>query len=280
MPFTLSHAAAVLPAVRRDGTGRGRLVPAVLVAGSFAPDVPYYAANVLPGGMELGDAAHSFAAVFTADVAVSWALVGLWLLLREPLVALLPRRRQGRIATLLRCGVPRREASAPTAAWWYASAALGSLTHVLWDAFTHQDGWGRRLLPVLGRDLSGMPLYSWLQYGCSVFGAAVIAGFVAFALRRLPSAEPVGVPVLSARDRRLACAVLAGCAGVGAAQRAVQWWADRGAVAKPWDLIPTLCFGGGAGLVLGLVAYGVVVRVRRPVPPEVRAAEASDRVRG
>jgi hypothetical protein len=280
VPFTLSHAAAVLPAVRRNGTGRGRLVPAVLVAGSFAPDVPYYAANVLPGGMELGDAAHSFTAVFTADVAISWALVGLWLLLREPLVALLPRGRQGRVAALLRCGVPRQEVSTPTVVWWYGSAALGALTHVVWDAFTHQDGWGRRLLPVLGRSLAGLPLYSWLQYGCSVAGAAVIAGFVVFALRRLPPDESVGVPVLSTRDRRLACVVLVGCAAVGAGQRAVRWWAYWGTTAHPWDLIPTLCFGGGAGLVMGLVAYGVGVRVRRPVPPETRPSEASGRVRG
>ena len=45
MPFTLSHAAAVLPAVRADGTGRGPLVPAVLVAGSFAPDMTCAAAK-------------------------------------------------------------------------------------------------------------------------------------------------------------------------------------------------------------------------------------------
>ncbi|MYW19297.1 DUF4184 domain-containing protein, partial [Streptomyces sp. SID2955] len=29
MPFTLSHAAAVLPAIRRDGSGRAGLVPSV-----------------------------------------------------------------------------------------------------------------------------------------------------------------------------------------------------------------------------------------------------------
>lgn len=60
MPFTLSHAAAVLPAVRTDGTGRGTLVPAVLVAGSFAPDMTYYAASVLSGAMEFGDVTHAF----------------------------------------------------------------------------------------------------------------------------------------------------------------------------------------------------------------------------
>lgn len=89
MPFTLSHAAAVLPAVRTDGTGRGPLVPAVLVAGSFAPDMTYYAASVVSGAMEFGDVTHAGWGVFTVDVLIAWALVGLWLLVREPLVALL-----------------------------------------------------------------------------------------------------------------------------------------------------------------------------------------------
>lgn len=157
MPFTLSHAAAVLPAVRADGTGRGPLVPAVLVAGSFAPDMPYFAASVVSGTMEFGSVTHSFTGVFTVDVLIAWTLVGLWLLVREPLVALLPRSRQGRPAALLHCGAPRTRVRPSSVAWWYVSAALGALTHVVWDAFTHLDRWGMRLLPVLGRELAGSP---------------------------------------------------------------------------------------------------------------------------
>ncbi|MDO0932350.1 DUF4184 family protein [Streptomyces sp. DG2A-72] len=266
MPFTLSHAAAVLPAVRTDGTGRGPLVPAVLVAGSFAPDMTYYVASVLSEAMEFGDVTHSFGGVFTVDVVVAWTLVGLWLLMREPLVALLPRKRQGRVAFLVRCGAPRARVRPSLVLWWYVSAALGALTHVVWDAFTHLDRWGMRLFPVLGEDVAGSPLYWYLQYGGSAVAAAVIAVFVAYALRRTPSAEPVGVPALSVRDRWVAGAVIGGCAVVAAVERAVGWWAYWGSVAKPWELIPTLCFGAGAGLVLGLLLYAVGVRVWRGSP--------------
>jgi hypothetical protein len=266
LPFTLSHAAAVLPALRGDGTGRGPLVPSVLVAGSFAPDMTYYAASVLPEAMEFGDVTHSFAGVFTVDVLITWALVGLWLVLREPVIALLPRRRQGRLAALVRCGSGTRPRSLSLVFWWYVSAALGALTHVVWDAFTHLDRWGMRLFPVLGEEIAGSPLYWYLQYGGSAVAAVVIAVFVTLALRRQPVAEPVGVPMLSSADRWVACAVIGGCALVAAVQRVARWWAYWGSVAKPYEVIPTLCFGAGAGLVVGVVLYGVGVRVRRPAP--------------
>jgi hypothetical protein len=275
LPFTLSHAAAVLPAVRTDGTGRGRLVPAVLVAGSFSPDMTYYAASVASGAMEFGTFTHSFTGVFTVDVLVAWALVGLWLLLREPLAALLPRRQQGRVAALLRCGAPRARVSAALAVRWYASAVLGALTHVVWDAFTHHDRWGVRLFPVLDREVAGSPLYWYLQYGGSALAAGVIAVFCVHALRRAPVvAEPRGVPVLSVRDRWWAVAVICGCMTVGALQRASRWWAYWGSTAKPWEVIPALCFGAGAGLVLGVLLYAAGVRLWRPAPVSGAREEA------
>lgn len=283
VPFTLSHAAAVLPAVRTDGTGRGRLVPAVLVAGSFAPDLTYYAASVLDDAMRFGDVTHSFAGVFTVDVLIAVALVGLWLLVREPLVALLPRARQGRTATLTRCGRARARVRPSTALWWYVSAVLGALTHVVWDAFTHLDRWGMRLFPVLGETIAGSPLYWYLQYGGSAVAAVVIAVFLTRAVRGTPDGPPDGVPALSVRDRWWAAAVIGGCALAAAVRRATRWWEYWGQrEAKPWELIPTLCFGAGAGLLLGVLLYAVGVRLWRPVarpgvpagrPVEVTAGE-------
>ncbi|KAA0922598.1 DUF4184 family protein, partial [Streptomyces apricus] len=239
MPFTLSHAAAVLPAVRTDGSGRGRLVPAVLVAGSFAPDMTYYAASALPRAMEFGEFTHSFTGVFTFDVLVAWALVGAWLVLREPLVALLPRGGQRRAGALLRCGAPRARVRPELVLRWYVSAVLGALTHVVWDAFTHLDRWGMRLFPVLGQDVAGSPLYWYLQYGGSALSAVVIATFLVVTLRRQRDAESPGVPVLSVRDRWLAGALIGGCAVVAAVRRATRWWDYWGSRAEPWELIPT-----------------------------------------
>ncbi|GCB50263.1 hypothetical protein SNL152K_7607 [Streptomyces sp. NL15-2K] len=60
--------------------------------------------------------------------------------------------------------------------------------------------------------------------------------------------------------------MIGGCAVVAAAQRATRWWEYWGSTAEPWELIPTLCFGAGAGLVLGVVLYAARVRVWRPAP--------------
>ncbi|MDH6698286.1 DUF4184 family protein [Streptomyces sp. MAA16] len=264
MPFTLSHAAAVLPAVRADGSGRGPLVPALLVAGSFAPDLTYYAAGAVPGAMEFGTLTHSLPGVLTVDVLFSWTLVCGWLLLREPLVALLPRAWQGRPAALLRCGTPRARPHPALIARWYASAVLGSLTHIGWDAFTHHGRWGTRLIPALGDTVAGAPLYWYVQYGSSAVAAAVIAVFLTRSLRRVPLPDgPTGVPRLSRRDRGRAAALIAGCAAVAALVRAATWWSARGGTAKPWELIPTLCFGAGAGLTTGALLYATTVRLRR-----------------
>ncbi|MFC9112526.1 MULTISPECIES: DUF4184 family protein [Streptomyces] len=279
MPFTLSHAAAVLPAVRTDGGGRGPLVPAVLVAGSFAPDMTYYAASAVPGAMEFGDVTHAAWGVFTVDVVIAWVLVGLWLLVREPLVALLPRARQGRVAALTRCGAPRARVRPSLVARWYVSAVLGVATHVVWDAFTHHDRWGTRLVPVLGEEIGGSPVYWYAQYGSSAVAAVVVALFVARAVRRaVPAATGAsGVPVLSTGDRWRALALIGGCALVAAALRASRWWAHWGSVAKPYELIPTVCFGAGAGLVLALPVYAVAVRAWRPAPATEGPADADTR---
>jgi hypothetical protein len=280
LPFTLSHAVAVLPAIRVDGTGRAALlVPSALVAGSFAPDMTYYAASALPEAMAFGDVTHSFPGVLTVDVAIACLLVGAWLLLREPLVALLPRRVRGRAASLTRCGAPRARLGPRLAAAWYLSAVLGALTHVVWDAFTHLDQWGMRVFPVLGEEIAGSPLYWYMQYGGSAVAAVVIVWFLARALRRAPDGEGSGLPALSRRDRWAAWALLVLCAAIAATARVMRWWAYWGHIARPWEIIPTLCFGAGAGLAVGLLILGIAVRVWRRPSRGPRAAAGEPGVR-
>ncbi|MFB7181768.1 DUF4184 family protein [Streptomyces sp. NPDC056257] len=265
MPFTLSHAAAVLPAVRRTGRARGPLVASALVLGSFAPDTFYFTDAVVEGVMAYGTVTHSLAGVFTLDAVLTAVLVGCWLLLREPLIALLPRGWRGRVHAFVRGEEWRERRRLPAlAAWFYVSAVVGSLTHVVWDSFTHIDRWGTNALPELEEPLAfGLPLYSYLQYGTSAVAACALLWFTVTALRRLPaSPAPASVPVLGRAEIWGALALVVGCVAAGVTMRVIRFFTFFDRIRTPLDIIPTVCFGAGGGLAVALLLYGVLVRLR------------------
>ncbi|MFE1763729.1 DUF4184 family protein [Streptomyces angustmyceticus] len=288
MPFTLSHAAAVLPALRRTGTARGPLVASALVAGSFAPDMTYYADSLIPGAMAFGAVTHAPSGVLTVDVLVTAALVGGWLLVREPLIALLPRAWRSPVHAIVR-GRQRRPRGLgqllTLASWFVVSAVLGATTHVVWDAFTHPGRWGTRLVPGLDQVVGGLPVYTFVQYGTSALAAVALAWFGWSALRGraggtrgggTSGAEESGaaaIPVLTVRLRLLLTAPVVLCVLVGAVHRVVRAQAVAGRPAMHWlGYLPTALFGAGAGLTLGLLLYGAAVRL---VHRRTRRAEAA-----
>ncbi|MFE6842665.1 DUF4184 family protein [Streptomyces sp. NPDC057686] len=269
MPFTLSHAAAVLPAVRRTGRARGPLVASALVLGSFAPDTFYFADAVVAGVWPYGEFAHSLPGVFTADAVLTAVLAACWLLLREPLIALLPRRRQGRIHVFVRGEDWRARRLPSLALWFYLSAVAGSLTHVVWDSFTHPHRWGTDALPVLGEQFAlGLPLYTFVQYGTSAVAACALLWFAVSALRRLPGcAAPASVPVLGRPELLGALALVAVCVAVGVTMRVLRFFTFFDRIRTPLDIVPTVCFGAGGGLAVGLLLYGVLARLLRRREP-------------
>ncbi|ARE77021.1 DUF4184 family protein [Streptomyces sp. NPDC059558] len=280
MPFTLSHAAAVLPAIRRTGRARGPLVASALVLGSFAPDTFYFTDAVVEGAMAYGNFTHSLAGIFTLDAVLTAVLVAFWLLLREPLIALLPRNWRGRVHAFVRGEEWRaRPRPAALAAWFYLSAVVGSLTHVVWDSFTHLDRWGTNALPRLGEPIAfGFPPYTFLQYGTSALSACLLLWFTTTALRRLPASPvPASVPVLSRAEVLGALALLVVCVAVAVTVRIVRFFTFFDRIRTPLDIIPTICFGAGGGLAVALLIYGVLVRLRhrndrtgRPADEETR----------
>lgn len=271
MPFTLSHAAAVLPGIRRNGTARGPLVASALVAGSFAPDMTYFAASVLPGGMRFGEVTHGPLGVVTVDIVIAAGLVGVWLLVREPLLALLPQRLQGRAHAVVRGASAKERTRAWLALWFCVSAAIGAATHVVWDAFTHFDRWGTRVLPVLADSVAGFPLYTYTQYGSSMLALVALGWFAGSAWKRAPVLTgPVPVPSIGRPGRWAAAALLTLCVLAGTVHRCVRWYQYWGRIDTPLDIIPTACFGAGAGLAVGVVLYGAAVRLwsRRGTLPD------------
>src|SRR5208337_2177419 len=89
MPFTLSHAAAVIPFRRTP------FVMSALVMGCFVPDFPYFLS--LKPNMSYG---HSFPGMFVLDLPL--ALAALWLFhafLKQPMLMFLPAGFRQRLRT-------------------------------------------------------------------------------------------------------------------------------------------------------------------------------------
>ncbi|MEU5399358.1 DUF4184 family protein [Streptomyces sp. NPDC005963] len=266
MPFTLSHAAAVLPGLRRDGTARGPLVTSALVMGSFSPDVTYFAASVVPNAMVWGDFTHGLIGLLTVDVVLTALLVALWWVVRDPVLALLPPAWHFRGRAWL-TGPPIRWG--PSYVVRFAvSAVIGAATHIFWDSFTHEGRWGTRVVPVLGETWGGFGVHKFAQYGSSAIALVVIGAFAVSALRRQSEWPPPAEPSHSVSRwqpldrpiRRAVCLTLLAFALGGALQRCFVLYQTWDGDLAPLDLIPTACFGAGAGWAIGVLLYAAVAR--------------------
>jgi uncharacterized protein DUF4184 len=184
LPFTFSHPAIVLP------LARGPLVPSALVAGSIAPDLPYF----LPFFQERL-LTHRLTAAVTVDLGLALLLLGLFhLVLKWPLVALCPAWLRHRVAVPARAFDERRMGDL---GWLLFSAAVGAFSHVVWDAFTHAGAPGVRWFPVLAEPLAfGLPGFRVAQYASGVTGLLIIGVWILWWLRRAMPAEeePAGLP--------------------------------------------------------------------------------------
>jgi len=189
MPFTLSHPAAVIPLRRPLGRWA---VPSALVIGSMAPDFAYYL-----GVQSLRAGTHTLAGIAWFSVPLGWiAYLGFQFVLKRPAVFLLPRGFRARLDT-----APKLHAFGPVT----GCLAVGALTHIGWDSFTHDSGALVQRLPWLRQlwvELWGVPLGSYLilQHGSTLLGIAAIAGGVSAWLGRTPARE---LGVSSGFERRL-----------------------------------------------------------------------------
>jgi hypothetical protein len=166
VPFTLAHPAAILPL---RGVRHLRMAP--LIVGAMVPDLPYY----LPGGIaRYVPVTHAFVQSFTVDLLLGYALLGSLVVLQRPLTALLSARTR---VLCLRALLPFQR----PIEWAFAAPAilLGVWTHLLWDSFTHRDGWIVHRVEALSAPLVLGPytstVYHALQYLSSVVGLCVLA---------------------------------------------------------------------------------------------------------
>ena len=165
MPFTLSHAAAVLPLY---ALSKSRLPLSALVIGSLAPDFAYFTPR------DLGPATHSIAGLFW----FCWpAGLVAWLvfvrLLERPTIALLPDAWRAQVSPF------DESITASVLARVSIALVLGAATHIVWDSFTHASPVVAAMpalrAVVLQINSSPVRVYDILQHLSTIVGFLVLA---------------------------------------------------------------------------------------------------------
>lgn len=178
MPFTISHAAVVLPFARP--LARWRLLSAAII-GSMVPDFGWFM-PWRPPRVETHSAVGLLTFCLPVGLATFWIFQQL---IKTPVMAVLPD------AAYVRWRRFEQPADIRSLKQWLMAAlgvVGGAFTHLVWDAFTHEGARGIRMIPVLvdpvvdiaGHRLVGARL---LQDGSSLVGLGVVLAIVAYGFR-------------------------------------------------------------------------------------------------
>ncbi|MBD3943738.1 DUF4184 family protein [Microbacterium sp. NEAU-LLC] len=185
MPFTPSHAVVALPFVRTP------LVPAAIAVGAMTPDLPLFVRG-LP--LQYG-ITHSFAWL-PLTMAVALALLLVWRCVLRPaarelspgwLAVRLPGEWDAGARASFGETFAARQGARPgvrSVLLLVASLAIGVVSHIVWDLFTHEGRWGSSAIPFLDATWGPLPGYKWLQHGSSVIGLVILGVFMAVWLAR------------------------------------------------------------------------------------------------
>lgn len=198
MPFTISHAAAVLPF--SGFLARWRVLSATLI-GSMVPDFGWFM-PWRPARFETHSVVGLFTFCLPAGLATFWVFQRL---IKTPLAELLP---DGAYARWRALAAPADYADPMQWIWASCGLLAGALTHLVWDAFTHEHALGLRMIPALdesavrigGHYLAGAHL---LQDASSLIGLTAVVAILIYSLRRESGMQVAPVRPLRAAERGL-----------------------------------------------------------------------------
>lgn len=189
MPFTFAHPlyAAPLKAVKP-----GLFSLTGLILGSMSPDFEYFIA--LEPHETIG---HSLEGLFLMAMPLSICFALLFhRVIKEPLAACLPSvlGLDARARSLV-VQNPWSFNSLHRLLLFLLSVAIGFLSHVFVDSFTHRAGYFSARLGILQSELAGYPIYKLLQHGASLLGLTLQAIIVFILLKRVRIVGSTGATV-------------------------------------------------------------------------------------
>jgi Domain of unknown function (DUF4184) len=175
MPFTPAHPAIILPLLKMDG----RYVSATgLVVGSIVPDFEYFM-NMSVQGQH----SHTVGGLFYFDIPLGILIAILFhVVVKRNFIDNMPASFQRRLRPLRDLEFIQYVKQYP---WGLVSGILiGAASHLLWDSFTHADGYFVKHLSfydsVFLFDGVRYPIYYALQHISSLVGCAAIGVYIIF----------------------------------------------------------------------------------------------------
>jgi Domain of unknown function (DUF4184) len=130
------------------------------------------------------------------------------------------------------------------------SIAIGGISHILWDDFTHSTGWFVLRFPLLQSKIGSLPLYKLLQYGSGIFGLfALSIWFVVWFLKTQPRQQQ---KTLAVRWKLLASSLILLASCILAAIAVKLHLAEDGSFS---GIVVRAVIGAISGLFLGCCFY-------------------------
>lgn len=168
MPFTLSHPAAVLPLFRFVSHP---IFVLALIIGSVTPDFGYYLRV-----FSIATFAHTFFGSVIVCIPAGLLLMGGLLIMRKPLLWLMPTRIRSVFNAALTLPPRSRFLLMLQIAFWIW---VGALTHNLWDSFTHRSGWFVERFEFFQSSIviwegHSFPVYYILQQASTLIGFLIV----------------------------------------------------------------------------------------------------------
>lgn len=254
MPYTLSHAIAAYPF---HALSRRHLPLSALVAGTISPDYPYFIHLET-----VGTTSHSPLGLLTECLPASLIILLFYYLFMKPAaLALAPRR----FVHLAGAAADQSLKLSPLNLILIPFAViLGATTHILWDSFTHSQGWHLvrpRFIDhiVFAHTPYAFPIYKLLQYTSGVVGLILIALWVLRWAQRQPTGQTYSL--LPARIQLIAISLIGLTAITGIMISASIYDASSPGPLTAKQLLVANSIGSVSGIALGLTLTGIILRL-------------------
>jgi hypothetical protein len=183
MPFTLSHPAAVIPFCK---AASHPIFLLAMIVGSISPDFGYYLRM-----FSLATFSHTIMGSVLVCIPAGLLMLACIFATRRAILWLVPSRLRLILDKVLQIPSKNKTMFVLQVSFWIW---VGSLTHVLWDSFTHKTGWFVVHFHALQttfalRDGLEFPVYYILQQASTLIGLLIVTFFAFRMLREVSPCE-------------------------------------------------------------------------------------------